>query len=154
MLDIPEENAKLCKNQPNQYRWTHDFIESARIQYSTDNGANWRTATQQSTVDLSVWQIFSTNINMNSVPPGTKVKLRVIDAASETIVLATRDNLVIDTCAKPVSVDEETDLQAPFTITSVHPNPASTSVTCVIGSDKDVESSFVLISAEIGRAHV
>lgn len=146
VLDIPEENAKLCKNQPNQYRWTSDFIESARIQYSTDNGTNWRTATQQSTIDLSVWQIFSTNINMNGVPPGTKVKLRVIDAASETNVLATRDNLVIDTCAKPVSVDEETNVQAPFTIASVHPNPASTSVTCVIGSDKDVESSLVLIS--------
>ena len=148
VLDIPEENAKLCKNQPNQYRWTSDFVESARIQYSTDNGTNWRTATQQSTIDLSVWQVFSTNINMNNVPPGTKVKLRVIDAASESNVLATRDNLVIDTCAKPVSVDEESEMRAPFTITSVHPNPASTSVTCVVGSDKDVESSFVLIATD------
>jgi hypothetical protein len=85
---------------------------------------------------------------MNNVPPGTKVKLRVIDAASESNVLATRDNLVIDTCAKPVSVDEESEMRAPFTITSVHPNPASTSVTCVVGSDKDVESSFVLIATD------
>lgn len=148
VLDIPEENATLCRNQPNQYRWTHDFINDARIQYSTDDGANWRNATQQATVDLSQWQIFSTNFNMRNVPIGTKVKLRVVDAANDNNVLATRDNLVMDSCAAPVSVEEEADQQAPFTIASVHPNPASTSVTCLIFSDKDVEATLVLISAD------
>lgn len=146
VLDIPEENAKLCRNQPNQYRWTHDYIENARIQYSTDDGTNWRSATQQSTIDLSQWQVFSTNINMRNVPVGTKIKLRVIDAQTEQ-VLATRENLLMDSCSAPVSVDEQ-DVVAPFTITSVHPNPASTSVSCQIMSDREMESSVVLISAD------
>jgi hypothetical protein len=146
VLDIPEENAKLCRNQPNQYRWTHDFINEVRIQYTTDNGANWRTATQQSTIDLSQWQIFSTNVNMRNVAVGTKVKLRVIDATSEA-VLASRDNLTIDTCASVVSVTEA-DVQAPFSITSVNPNPASTSVTCTIQSDVDAQATIMLIGTD------
>jgi hypothetical protein len=147
VLDIPEENAKLCRNQPNQYRWTHDFLETVRIQYSTDNGANWRTATQQATITLSQWQIFSTNVNMRNVPVGSKVRLRVIDAVSEA-VLATRDNLTIDTCDNIVSVDENQSQQAPFSITSVHPNPATTTVTCTIQSDIDTRATFLLVGTD------
>ena len=147
VLDIPEENAKLCRNQPNQYRWTHDFLEAVRIQYSTDNGANWRTATQQATITLSQWQIFSTNVNMRNVPVGTKVRLRVIDAVSEA-VLATRDNLTIDTCDSIVSVDENEPQQAPFSITSLHPNPATTTVTCTIQSDIDTRATFLLVGTD------
>ncbi len=145
-LELPGEGGALCKNQLNQFRWSADFIPNIRIQYSTDNGANWRTATQQSTLDVTIGQIFSRNVNMNSVPAGTKVKLRVIDAVTEA-VLATRDSLLIDSCNAAVSVDEqETDL--PFAITSVSPNPASSVVRLGLSATSQTQCDVVLISVD------
>jgi hypothetical protein len=145
-LEIPGEGTFLCKNQPNQYRWSADFIPTIRIQYSTDAGANWRTATQQSTIETSQWQIFSRNVNMNNVPKGTPLKLRVIDAVTEE-VLDTRDNLVMDSCDAPVSVSETSE-DVPFSITSVSPNPATSVVRLGIGSADARMCSIVLISGD------
>lgn len=145
-LEIPGDNTFLCKNQPNQYRWSADFIPTIRIQYSTDAGGSWRTATQQSTIETSLWQIFSRNVNMNNVPSGTELKLRVIDAVTEE-VLDTRDNLRMDSCDSPVSVSETQD-GIPFSIVSVSPNPASSAVSLTVGSSSALQCSVVLISGD------
>ncbi|MBC8124795.1 MAG: hypothetical protein H7X70_03595 [Candidatus Kapabacteria bacterium] len=146
VLELPEEGGALCKNQLNQFRWSADFIPNIRIQYSTDNGANWRTATQQSTIDVTVRQVFSRNVNMNNVPAGSIVKLRVIDAANEA-VLATRDSLRIDSCNAAVSVNEqETDM--PFAITSVSPNPASSIVRLGVSATSQRQIDVVLVSVD------
>lgn len=148
-LEIPAENAALCKNQPNQYRWSADFIPTIRIQYSTDNGSNWRSATQQTTVEAALWQIFSRNVNMNNVPAGTMLKLRVIDAQSEE-VLATRDALRLDSCNAPVSVQEE-DAAAGFAITSVSPNPATSVVRLDVTSLVPTGAAAVMLITSDGR---
>ncbi|MBC8124794.1 MAG: hypothetical protein H7X70_03590, partial [Candidatus Kapabacteria bacterium] len=130
-LELPAENSFLCKNKVNLFQWTSDFIPTIRFQYSTDNGANWRTATQQSTIDATLGSIFSRNVNMNSVPSGTKLLLRVIDPQTEE-VLATRNLLRMDSCGI-VSV-EETQTEPSFSIVSIAPNPASTTIRLDIGS--------------------
>ncbi|MCX6141273.1 MAG: M12 family metallo-peptidase [Candidatus Kapabacteria bacterium] len=145
-LEIPAENASLCKNQLNQYRWSADFIPTIRIQYSTDDGANWRNATQQSTIEASMWQVFSRNINMSGVPKGTKLKLRVIDATTEE-VLDTRNNLTMDSCDAPVSVSEVAE-DVPFAITSVSPNPASSVVRIGLATSESRQYDIILISSE------
>jgi hypothetical protein len=146
-LEIPAEGGSMCKNQPNQFRWSADFIPTIRIQYSTDNGSNWRTATQQSTIETSLWQIFSRNVNMNNVPAGTTIKLRVIDAQSEE-VLANRESLRLDSCDAPVSVQEDA-AAAGFAIASVSPNPASSVVRLnVTSANAQQDGSVVLVSAD------
>ena len=127
-LELPAESGFLCKNKVNLFQWTSDFIPTIRFQYSTDNGANWRTATQQSTIDATLSSLFSRNVNMNSVPAGTTLLLRVVDAQTEEI-LATRNLLRMDSCGA-VSVDE-TPSDVLFSIT---PNPASTTIRLEIGS--------------------
>lgn len=145
-LEIPVTGGKICKNQPNQYRWSADFIQGIKIQYSTDDGANWRTATQQSTIDPVLWQIFSRNVNMNSVVVGTKVKVRVIDATTEE-VLDSKSDITVDSCASPVSVDELTG-ETPFAVTMLTPNPATTAVRVTLASDKDIIASIGIVAMD------
>lgn len=145
-LEIPITGGKICKNQPNQYRWSADFIQSIKIQYSTDDGANWRTATQQSTIDPVLWQVFSRNVNMNSLVVGSKVKVRVIDALTEE-VLDTKSDVQVDSCSSPVSVDELTG-DTPFALTMVTPNPASTTVRLTVASDKDIVANIGLVTMD------
>ncbi|MBM4178935.1 MAG: hypothetical protein FJ211_06360 [Ignavibacteria bacterium] len=145
-LEIPVSGGKICKNQPNQYRWSSDYILGIKIQYTTDNGANWRTATQQSTIDPIVWQVFSRNVNMNGLVVGTKIKVRVIDATSEE-VLDTKSDISVDSCASPVSVDELAG-ETPFAITMLTPNPASTSVRVSLASDKEFVATVMLVSMD------
>lgn len=145
-LEIPVTGGKICKNQPNQYRWSADFIQSIKIQYSTDNGSNWRTATQQSTIDPTVWQVFSRNVNMNNLTVGSKVQVRVIDAGTDQ-VLDTKTDITVDSCASPVSVDELTG-ETPFAMTMVTPNPASTSVRVTVASDKEFIGSILLVAVD------
>lgn len=148
-LEIPAENGSICKNQPNQYRWSADFIPSIRIQYSTDAGANWRTATQQSTVETVLWQIFSRNVNMNNVQAGITVQLRVIDAQSEE-VLATRNALRLDSCDAPVSVQEDAAM-AGFVLQRVSPNPATTTVRLDVSAAMASSDASVVLIATDGR---
>ena len=149
-LEIPVTGGKICKNQPNQYRWSSDFVQSIKIQYSTDAGANWRTATQQSTIDPVLWQIFSRNVNMNSLVVGTKVNVRVIDANTDE-VLDTKTDITIDSCAAPVSVDELAG-ETPFTLASIVPNPANLSARVTLASDKDFTGAVLLVSMD-GREY-
>lgn len=145
-LEIPEEGGKLCKNQTNQYRWNADFVPMIRIQYSTDDGGVWRSATQQTTIETSLWQIFSRNVNMNNVPSGTPLKLRVLDASSEE-VLATRDLLSMDSCDAAVSVDEFS-AAAPFAISSVGPNPSNSVVRVSVSSDVPTSGKLSVVATD------
>lgn len=145
-LEIPEEDAFLCKNQVNQYRWSADFIPTIRIQYSTDAGTNWRTATQQSTIETLLWQVFSRNVNMNNVPAGTMLMLRVIDSETQE-VLDTRNALRMDSCDAPVSVSESA-IALPFSITSIFPNPATSSVRFGVSSTVPLMCDVLLISSD------
>ena len=148
-LEIPAENGALCKNQPNQYRWSADFVPQIRIQYSTDDGANWRTATQQSTIETVQWQIFSRNVNMNNVPSGTALKLRVIDAQSEE-VLDTRNVLRMDSCDAPVTVQEEAAVSG-LALVRVSPNPASSVVRLDVSVAAPASDATVVLISTDGR---
>jgi hypothetical protein len=145
-LEIPVAGGKICKNQPNQYRWSADFVQSIKIQYTTDNGANWRTATQQSTIDPVLWQVFSRNVNMNNLVVGSKVQVRVIDANTDE-VLDTKSDITIDSCASPVSVDELAG-ETPFAVTMVTPNPATTSVKVAVSSEREFVGTVSLLSMD------
>lgn len=145
-LEIPVAGGKICKNQPNQYRWSADFVQGIKIQYSTDNGANWRTATQQSTIDPILWQVFSRNVNMNNLVVGSKVQVRVIDANTEE-VLDTKSDITVDSCASPVSVDELAG-ETPFSVTMVTPNPATTSVRVAVSSEREFIGTVSLLSMD------
>ncbi len=145
-LEIPEENGILCKNFPNQYRWSADFIPSIRIQYSTDNGGAWRTATSQSTIDPSVWQVFSRNPNMNSIPSGTPCILRVVDAQTEE-VLDTRQVLTINECDAALSVQDQGAMPS-FSLVRVSPNPASSNVGLEITGSTPATVQVLLVTAD------
>lgn len=144
-LEVPIENSFLCKNQPNLYRWNADFVPTIRIQYSTDNGSNWRTATQQSTIETSTGQNLSRNVNMNNVPSGTMVRLRAINSETAAL-LDSRNILRMDSCST-TSVDEYSG-DVPFGITSAWPNPASTFVRLGISATAPITCDVVLVSAE------
>jgi len=150
-LEIPNEGTFLCKNQVNQYRWSADFIASIRIQYSTNGGAIWRPATQQATIETSLGQVFSRNITMNNVPAGTMLKLRVLDAESEALLDAI-DSLRMDSCAAAVSVNDAQG-DAPYSISEVAPNPASSLVRLSVASTVPLTCDAVLLSLD-GRETV
>ncbi len=145
-LEIPVAGGKICKNQPNQYRWSADFVQSIKIQYSTDNGTNWRTATQQSTIDPMLWQVFSRNVNMNNLVVGSKVQVRVIDGNTDE-VLDTKADITVDSCASPVSVDELAG-ETPFSVTMVTPNPATTSARVAVASEREFVGTVSLLSMD------
>jgi len=145
-LELPIEDSFLCKNQPNLYRWSSDFIPTIRIQYSTNNGLNWRNATQQSTIDASLGQVISRNVNMNNVLAGSMVQVRIIDAATEE-ELDTVNSLQMDSCGA-MSVSDGWINTAQLAITAATPNPASSVVRLAISSDIPFAGNIVLISTD------
>ncbi len=140
-LLLPMEGADLCNNFDNQYRWSGDFIERIRIQYSTDGGTTWRNALQPLTVPLNQWEIFSRSSNLGQIAAGTKVQLRVSNVANDQ-VLATRNELTVKECTQVTSVNEGISANG-FAIAAVTPNPASSDVTVLInhaeGSVLDID---------------
>lgn len=141
-LEIPLENTFICKNKPNQFSWSSDFVQSIQIQYSTDDGTVWRSATQQTTTNATLGTVTSRNVNMNSVPGGTPIRIRVIEAKTDE-VLDARNSMRLDSCSL-VSVDELGDAE-PFAISSVSPNPAVSSVRLLVRSDRARQCSVTLI---------
>ncbi|MCX6141271.1 MAG: M12 family metallo-peptidase [Candidatus Kapabacteria bacterium] len=142
-LEIPLENSFICKNKANQYSWSSDFVQSIQIQYSTDDGSNWRSATQQTTTNATLGTVTSRNVNMNSVPGGTPIRIRVIEAKTNE-VLDTRSSMRLDSCSL-VSVDEVTDTE-PFAIASVSPNPAVSIIRLLVRSDHTRQCAVVLVT--------
>ncbi|NQW30923.1 MAG: T9SS type A sorting domain-containing protein [Ignavibacteria bacterium] len=121
---LPADGIILCKDVENQYNWSGDFIDKIRIQYSTDNGGNWRNAIQSLNVPVTMWQIFSKNSGMLSIPDATPIIMRIYDDAT-TDVLGTRADMTMGTCTTPTSVSENSTLASVLSIESVTPNPAT-----------------------------
>lgn len=145
-LLLPKEGADLCNNFDNQFNWSGDFIDRIRIQYSTDNGTNWRNAIQPITVAVSQWEIYSRNNSLGSLDPGTKVQLRVLEADGQAL-LDTRNELVIKACTEVVGV---TDTHMPanaLAITTAMPNPAGTSTTLHIQHAQETTISIAAVDA-------
>lgn len=142
-LLLPKEGGELCNNFDNQYNWSADFIDRIKIQYSTDGGGSWRNAVQPLTVGASQWQIFSLNSGLKNIAAGTKVKLRVIESASET-VLSTRDELTIAECSAVTSVDDVATAVGTLSLTA-SPNPANGSTMLTINHSADLGVSVVAV---------
>ena len=146
-LVIPEPGATICSNQNNQYRWNGDFIDRVRIQYSTDAGATWRTATQAASVDVVDWQIFSRAGSLGSIPDNTPCVVRVINNATSE-ELDRVENLTIKQCDAPVSVQEGGDVPTDVHIRMITPNPARTEATLTLAADRQMTVDVELVSVD------
>lgn len=129
-LRIPLEGGQICNNQANQFRWYGDFVDRLRIQYSADGGTTWERAIQAITVPGNQTELFSIHPSLNNVAAGTKVKLRIVESASEQ-VLASLNEVTVVSCSAVVSVDEE-PLQHAMSIVRITPNPASAQATLTL----------------------
>lgn len=126
-LRIPAENGVICNNFDNQYRFSSDFIDRIRIQYSIDAGQTWKNAVSAISVDAYAWEFWSLNNSLARVPDNTPAIIQILESDTRE-VLARVDNVMISTCSIAVSVDEESAARQKFTIASVTPNPASFTV--------------------------
>jgi hypothetical protein len=143
-LLLPNDGTVICNDVATQYNWDGDFIERIKIQYSTDNGANWRNALQSLTVPVEQWQIFSRNSNLGSIPKGTAAILRVVDNAADT-VLDTRSNMTIDSCGVVTGYTDELGAPTGLVIESISPNPASTSFDVRLTHSAGAQAEILLV---------
>lgn len=146
-LVIPEPGSTICSNQLNQFRWDADFIERIRIQYSTDGGAQWRTATQQTSYDVADWQVFSRAGSLGNIANNTPCIVRVIDNTTSE-ELDRVENLIINACDQPVSVQEQDVQPTDLRIVSVTPNPASTEAVLTIDAARAMTVQVDLVSMD------
>lgn len=146
-LVIPEPGSTICSNQLNQFRWDADFIERIRIQYSTDGGTQWRTATQQTSYEVADWQVFSRAGSLGSIANNTPCIVRVIDNATSE-ELDRVENLIINACDQPVSVQEQDVQPTDLRIVSVTPNPASTEAVLTIDAARAMTVHVELVSMD------
>lgn len=130
-LRIPGEGGELCNNFENQFRWYGDFLDRIRIQYSTDNGATWERAVTAVTVPVSQTELFSIHSSMRNLAVGTKVQLRIVESVSDS-VLASLNELTIKECSGVVSVQENEATETRLSITSVTPQPATSTATVTV----------------------
>lgn len=123
-LEIPAANGSICKDVDNQFRWSADYIDRIRIQYSTNNGADWVNALRVVNVRAADWQIFSRATSLANLPTGSTISLRVQETSTND-VLATLDGIRVDSCGTVVSVDEDGASTGGLSIISIVPNPAT-----------------------------
>lgn len=146
-LVLPKPGETVCSNQPNQYRWDGDFIDRIRIQYSTDGGTQWRTATQQTAIEVADWQIFSRAGSLGSIPENTPCIVRVLDNATSE-ELDRVENLVIKACDQPVSVQEQDVQPTDLRIVGVTPNPASSEAMLTFDAARPMTVHVDLVSMD------
>lgn len=144
---IPVSNGSVCNNFVNQFRWSSDFIDRIRVQFTTNAGANWLSATQALNLDASLGEAFSLSTQLKAVPKGTKIAMRVVNNANTTQVLATMDNITVDSCATAVSVQDAEPVPGDLTITSVSPNPARADAALTLRTATSMTVSVMLVDA-------
>jgi hypothetical protein len=144
---IPEPGATICSNQNNQFRWNGDFIDRVRIQYSTDAGTTWRTATQAASYAVSDWQVFSRAGSLGNIADQTACLVRVIDNASNE-ELDRVENLTINKCDQAVSVQEDLLRPTDMAITGVSPNPVRTEADVTVVADRAMVADIAIVGVD------
>lgn len=144
---LPEPGATICSNQNNQFRWNGDFIDRIRIQYSTDAGATWRTATQAASYSVADWQVFSRAGSLGSIADQTACIVRMINNATME-ELDRVENLTINKCDQAVSVQDELLRPTDLTIASVTPNPIRTEADVTVMSDRALVADISLVGVD------
>lgn len=144
---IPASGATICSNQNNQFRWNGDFIDRIRIQYSTDAGANWRTATQAASVPVAEWQIFSRAGSLGNIADETACIVRVIDNVTSE-ELDRVENLVIRKCDAAVSVQEDANMLSSLRIGAVTPNPAGAEAVLTVSTEAPIVADVELVNVQ------
>jgi hypothetical protein len=106
-LILPRSTDSLCNNQENQFRWSGDFIQNIRIQFSINGGANWQNAISVLNVPVASGQVFSVGSALRNVAAGTLLSLRVVATTDANTPLATLDGLRVAQCGDVSSADAD-----------------------------------------------
>lgn len=104
-LILPRPTDSLCNNEENQYRWSGDFIQNIRIQFSTNGGTNWQNAISVLSVPVANGEVFSIGSAMRNVATGTSVSLRFVATSDPNTPLATINAIRVSACDTETSVD-------------------------------------------------
>jgi len=133
-IEIPVANGEVCNNHPNQFRWSADFVDRVRIDFSSD-GTQWRLATTQPSVEAAPGQIFSISNGIRGLEAGATCSIRIRSTA-DTTLNAIVEGVRIVACDVPVSVAEGEAIPSGLTIRSVTPNPARSHAVLTIGLER------------------
>jgi len=144
---IPVTSGTLCNNFVNQFRWSGDFIDRIRIQFTTNNGTNWLNAVQAVSVDMYPGETFALSTSLRAVATGTKIQMRVLNATSAATLLATMDNITVESCASAVSVQESDVFESDLRIVGVSPNPASADALLTLSTARAMNVTVILVDA-------
>jgi len=142
---LPVTGASVCNNFVNQFRWSGDFIDRIRIQFSTNAGTNWASATQALNLEMYSGETFSISTQLRAVTAGTKILMRVVNNANTAQVLATMDNITVEACATAVSVQESDVVESDLRIEGVSPNPARTEALLTLHTEKSLSVTVSLV---------
>ncbi len=130
-VDIPLANGEICNNHPNQFRWSADYVDRIRIDFSTD-GVQWRLATTQPSVDAVQWQIFSISNGIRGLTAGSTCSIRMRSTADTSLQSIVQGIRVVE-CDGPVSVNEGDPVSGGLIIRSITPNPARGQAVLTLG---------------------
>ncbi|MBS1561834.1 MAG: hypothetical protein JSS89_09530 [Bacteroidetes bacterium] len=147
---IPATGGTVCNNFVNQFRWSGDFIDRIRIQFTTNNGTNWLNATQAVSVDMYPGETFALSTSLKAVAAGTKIQMRILNAANTNTPLATLDNITVEACSQAVSVQESEVAENDLRIVSVTPNPAGAEAMLTLSTARALNVSVMLVDAAGG----
>lgn len=147
---IPATGGTVCNNFVNQFRWSGDFIDRIRIQFTTNSGTNWLNATQAVSVDMYPGETFALSTSLKAVAAGTKIQIRVLNAANTNTPLATLDNITVEACSQAVSVQESEVAENDLHIVSVTPNPAGAEAMLTLSTARALNVSVMLVDAAGG----
>lgn len=142
---LPTASDSICNNQPNQFRWSADFVDRVRIDFSTD-GMVWRNALQQPSADATAGQIFSISNLLRQVSAGTTISIRMRSTA-DTAVEATIGNLAVRACDNISSVSEAQAQPTGLALQSVSPNPARTEAVITFSVQHAASINVSLVSS-------
>jgi hypothetical protein len=151
-IDIPLANGEICNNHPNQFRWSADYVDRIRIDFSTD-GVQWRLATTQPSVDASQWQIFSISNGIRGLAANTTCSIRM-RSTTDTTLQAIVEGIRVIECDGPVSVNEGDPVSSGLVIRSITPNPARSQAVLTFGISTTSVVSVDLVSVDGRRIPV
>jgi len=119
----PKGGEVWCGSYSYYINWTSDFVDNVVIEYTLDNGTNWkkiRLAAFDGSATYYLWKLPTVNQTTNNV------KLRIYPSSDKQTILALSNDFTIDTCLKSQVDDSPVyPLQAPLQIVDIIPNPVN-----------------------------
>ncbi|ROL61234.1 hypothetical protein D9V86_06795 [Bacteroidetes/Chlorobi group bacterium ChocPot_Mid] len=146
-LIYPQPYDVLCGGQNYNIKWESDFIGSMYVQYTTDNGENWR--------QVKFSPINGFDFTYNWKLPAIKsdnCTLRFSNYDNRNIVYAINNKpFIIDSCETDVEDNLNNFSQNHLIISSIVPNPSSGNITLsFINNDNSCKYFEISISNEKG----